>query len=64
LAAGLLAAWALLHVLQSQLYELRASDPLTFGVAALLLAGVALLACHLPARNAMQTDPLAALRAE
>jgi putative ABC transport system permease protein len=64
LALGLLAAWASLRVLQSQLYEMSTTDPLTFGLVALLLAGVALLACYVPARKAMQTDPLAALRHE
>jgi putative ABC transport system permease protein len=62
LLLGLLAAWASLRVLQSQLYDMRTTDPLTFSVVVLLLAGVALLACYLPARKAMQTDPLAALR--
>ncbi len=64
LALGLLAAWAALRVLQSQLYNMSTTDPLTFGVVALLLAGVALLACYVPARKAMRTDPLAALRYE
>jgi putative ABC transport system permease protein len=62
LALGVLAAWASLRVLQSQLYDMRTTDPLTFGVVALLLAGVALLACYLPARRATRLDPLVALR--
>jgi predicted permease len=62
LALGLAAAWASLTVLQSQLYEVSPADPLTLAVVALLLAGVALFACYLPARKAMRTDPLAALR--
>lgn len=64
LALGLLAAWASLRVLQSQLYDLSTSDPFTFGAVFVLLAVVALLAGYLPARKAMQTDPLAALRHE
>jgi putative ABC transport system permease protein len=64
LALGALSAWASSRVLESQLYNMRANDPLTFGVVAMLLAGVALLACYLPARKAMRIDPLAALRHE
>jgi putative ABC transport system permease protein len=64
LALGALAAWASARALESQLYNMRANDPMTFGVVAMLLAGVALLACYLPARKATRTDPLAALRHE
>jgi putative ABC transport system permease protein len=62
LVLGLVSAWASLTILQSQLYQVSPTDPLTLGVVALLLAGVALFACYLPARKAMRTDPLAALR--
>jgi putative ABC transport system permease protein len=62
LSLGVLTAGVSLRVLQSQLYDMRTTDPLTFSLVVLLLAGVALLACYLPARKAMQTDPLAALR--
>jgi putative ABC transport system permease protein len=64
LALGILVAWASLRVLQSQLYGLSTSDPLTFGVVASLLAVVALLACWIPARRATKVDPLVALRYE
>ena len=64
LALGVDDRWASLRVLKSQLYDVSATDPLTFGVVALLLASVALLACYLPARKAMQTDPLTTLRYE
>jgi putative ABC transport system permease protein len=64
LALGALAAIAALRVLQTQLYGVRANDPLTFIFVALLLAVVALLACYLPAWRASHIDPLTALRHE
>src|SRR4029077_13813710 len=63
-AIGLAGSLALSRLLASMLFEVRASDPLTFGAVALLLTAVALLACYFPARRAMRADPMIALRHE
>jgi predicted permease len=63
-ALGVVGALALSRVMSSILYGVAPHDPLTFGVVAVLLLGVALVACLVPARRAMRVDPAVTLRAE
>ncbi|MCI0408156.1 MAG: FtsX-like permease family protein, partial [Acidobacteria bacterium] len=61
---GLMAAWPLTRLFSGLLFQVSAVDPLTFAGVPLLLAGVAIFACYLPARRASRVDPLTALRVE
>ncbi len=61
---GLSASVVLTRWMESLLFGVRPTDPLTLGAIALLLALVALVACWLPARRATKVDPMIALRCE
>jgi ABC-type antimicrobial peptide transport system permease subunit len=64
LAIGVIFALILTRFMQSLLFGVTATDPLTFAAFAVLLALVALMACYLPARRASRTDPVTVLRVE
>ncbi len=61
---GLAASFTLTRVMLSLLFEVSATDPLTFVGISFLFSSVALLACYVPARRAMRVDPMTALRHE
>jgi putative ABC transport system permease protein len=61
---GLGIALAFARWMKSLLFEVSATDPLTFALIAILLTAVTLLACWIPARRATKVDPLVALRCE
>jgi predicted permease len=63
-AGGLIGSLTLTRFLQTMLFDIKATDPITFSTLAALLAAVALLACLIPAHRASRVDPLIALRHE
>jgi ABC-type antimicrobial peptide transport system permease subunit len=63
-AAGILLALLLAQALKSLIYHVSPADPLTFTAIGFAVVAVALFACYIPARKAMEADPMIALRAE
>ena len=59
---GAVLAWSLTRAMESLLYGVGASDPLTFGLVASLLAAVSAVACAIPAVRAARVDPMLVLR--
>jgi ABC-type transport system, involved in lipoprotein release, permease component len=61
---GLFVALGVMRIVSGMLYQVTATDPVTFIGVAVLLIVVAVLACYLPAHRATKIDPLKALRYE
>jgi predicted permease len=64
IAIGFAGSFAITRTLQSLLFGVTATDPVTFAAVILLLVTTALLACYIPARRAAKVDPIMALRYE
>jgi putative ABC transport system permease protein len=64
LVAGVAASFALTRLLQTQLFNVKPSDPATMAAVVTFIAIIALIACYLPASRATRVDPMVVLRNE
>jgi putative ABC transport system permease protein len=64
LFVGVVVSFTLTHLMNSLLFSVRPTDPLTYAGASLLLAIAVVAACYFPASRAMRIDPMVALRHE
>jgi ABC-type lipoprotein release transport system permease subunit len=62
--SGAIGALVLTRLLSSSLYAVTASDPMIYACVSVVLTGMSLIACYLPARRALQADPIVTLRQE
>jgi ABC-type antimicrobial peptide transport system permease subunit len=62
IAAGFAMAVGLAWMMRGMLFDMSPFDPVSFGMAAVVLSGFALAACYVPARRATRVDPMTALR--
>jgi putative ABC transport system permease protein len=62
IVAGVVAALGVTQLIKTLLYNVTASDPVSFSIVAVFLAAVAAVASYIPARRAMAVDPIIALR--